>query len=201
MASYPAFESNTIMLDVSSLFNNTGFTANGRPHPVGFNVWGNTLPLEHIPWTRPGHVVVGGIEFRLASSETGAPDNFRCSGQFLSVPEHRYDWIHVLAAAERRTEDAVQLHFDEGIVDPEWLRVSDFWPETEPWFGEHHGMRFEVLQYPRHTQTNMGPAVWVTRIPVSRQATLRAMRWPDNPAIHVFGITLQTSRPELRVRP
>jgi hypothetical protein len=38
----------------------------------------------------------------------------------------------VLAAAERCCEDSVELNFDDGSVDAESLRVSDFWA-TPAW--------------------------------------------------------------------
>lgn len=182
-----------VPVDVSPHFDNVGFSEPGATDRASFNIWSNSFPQERVPWSDPGHVELNGVRFRLAAGRDGVPDNIRCSRQLVDVPPGEYDWIHVLTASERRTEDTVLLHFDGGPVDPEWLRVSDFWPETEPWFGERHGLHFPVLHYPRHVQPAMGPSVWMQRIPVTRQSTLRAVRLPDNPAVHIFAMVLQVA--------
>src|SRR5258705_1704018 len=74
-----------------------------------FNVWGNSFPAEHLP--PPGALVrAHGVPFRLAPAHPRG-DNVRCAGQFVAVPAAEYDWLHLLVAAERRTEDTVALHF------------------------------------------------------------------------------------------
>ena len=82
------------------------------------------------------------------------------------------------------------LYYEDGSIDPEWLRVSDFWPETPGRFGERESLRCVSLHYPRHVQAPMGPVIWRERVPVPREVPLAAIRFPDNPAIHVFALTL-----------
>ena len=178
-----------VPVEIAEHFDNRGTTTAGDTSGGAFNIWGNTFPAEELP--APGSVVdVGGMPFLFrALGPTGA-DNMRCSGQALSLPPGRYDWIHVLAAAERRTEDTVVLRYRDGSVDREWLRVSDFWPETPARFGEREAFRCTAMRYPRHTQRGMSPVIWHTRISVPRQAELTALRLPDNPAMHVFAMTL-----------
>lgn len=182
-----------IPVDLDTHFNNTGFSAAARTDLAAFNIWSNSFPVEQVPWSTPGCVELDGFEFRLVADGSGRPDNVRCAGQLVAVPPSEYDWLHVLAAAERRSEDTLLLHFAGAEVDPEWLRVSDFWPETQPWFGERHGLRFSVLHYPRHVQQSMGPALWLQRVPVTRRATLMAVRLPDNPAMHIFAMAAEVA--------
>jgi hypothetical protein len=181
----------TRSVDLAEHVDNVGFSSAARTDLAAFNIWSNSLPFEQLPITRDGHVDVGPVTFRLLADGQGNADNVRCAGQLVAVPPGHYDWIHLLAAAERRTEDAVLLHFTDASIDPERLRVSDFWPETEAWFGERDGIRFGALHYPRHVQPEMGPALWRERIPVTREGPLAAIRMPDNPAIHVFAMELQ----------
>ncbi|MCZ0209702.1 hypothetical protein [Streptomyces achromogenes] len=184
-----------VPLDLTALADNVGVTRPDRLSEGAFNIWGNTFPAEELP--PAGTVEVHGIPFRWPATGDGSPDNVRCRGQLVTVPEGRYDWIHVLAAAERRTEDPLLLHFADGSVDPEWLRVSDFWPETASRFGERPAFSCTRLHYPRHIQHAMGPTVWRQRVPVTREERLRAFRLPDNPAMHLFAITLAPAvRPE-----
>ncbi|GAB3887324.1 hypothetical protein GCM10029964_053120 [Kibdelosporangium lantanae] len=178
------------MLDLGRHLDNTGTTRADDLGGGAFNVWSNTFPAEHLPATRAdGSIDVDGLPFRWNANGNG-PDNLRCAGQRLDVPAGRYDWIHLLAAAERRSEDPVHLHFADGTIDPEWLRVPDFWPQTPPHFGFTSGISCPVMHYPRHVQHNMGPAIWRVRVPVPREADLVGVHLPDNPAVHVFAMTL-----------
>jgi hypothetical protein len=156
-----------------------------------FNVWRNSAPAEHVP---SGQVIeVVGVPFRLPAKAAGRPDNVRCEGQLVAVPAGRYDWIHVLAASERRTEDEVLLHFAGGPVDRERLRVSDFW-SAPAHFGEVEAIATPVMHYPHHVQARVSAKVWAQRVPVTRRAVLRQVRLPRNVAIHVLAMTLESVR-------
>ena len=179
------------LLDLTRYADNTGITPPERLSAGAFNVWGNTFPSDELP--APGPVVVDGIPFRFPAGPAGEPDNVRCSGQLIELPAGRYDWIQLLAAAERRTEDQLLLHYRDGAVDPEWLRVSDFWPQTGSRFGESAAYSCSRMHYPRHIERTMGPTIWRQRVPVPRESELTAIRLPDNPAIHLFAMTLVPS--------
>ena len=169
-----------------------GATSSRNTGSGAFNVWGNSFAAEHLP--PPGPVVVDGVRFDFPAAGTGEPDNVRCEGQLVDVPAGAYDWLYVLAAAERRAEDEVALHFEDGAVDFETLRISDFWA-AEAAFGERVAAESPVMHYPRHVQPNVPARLWIQRVPVTRRATLEAIRLPRNVAIHVFALTLR-ERPE-----
>ncbi|MFF0429667.1 hypothetical protein [Streptomyces sp. NPDC004520] len=153
-----------------------------------FNVWRNSFAAEYLP--AGGSLVhVDGVPFQFPPVCEG-PDNVRCDGQFIRVPEGRYDWIHVLAASERRSEDTVQLNFADGSVDAEALRVSDFWA-APAWFGEVKAFESLVMHYPHHAQRGIPAVMWAQRIPVTRRAGLTGILLPRNVAVHVFALTLQ----------
>lgn len=177
-----------VTVDLDPYADNTGITTAERTAAGGFNIWGNTYPADQLPAAGP--VRVDGIPFRFPPAAPGRPDNVRCAGQFVDLPAGRYDWIQLLAAAERRTEDPLWLHYADGTVDPEWLRVSDFWPQTAARFGETPAFQCTRMHYPRHVDDKFGPSIWRQRVPVPRSTPLRAVRLPDNPAIHLFAMTL-----------
>jgi len=177
------------LVDLSEYFDNDGISSAERPHDGAFNIWSNTLPSEELP--ESGTIVnVDGIPFRFPDKADGACNNLRCGRQLVPVPPGRYDWIYLLGAAERRSEDWLYLHYADGSVDPEWLRVSDFWPETPAYFGEPAAFRCTALHYQRHVQHRMRPTIWRQRVPVPRECELATIRLPDNPAIHLFAMTL-----------
>ncbi|MFL6138264.1 MAG: hypothetical protein ACJ74O_10740 [Frankiaceae bacterium] len=184
-----------IPVDVETHFNNRGITAPDQLARGQFNIWDNSFPANELP-SPGGTIQLGAIPFRFPAQRPDGADNFRCVGQLIDVPPGAYDWIYLLAASERRSEDAMYLHYADGTVDPEWLRVSDFWAETPAHFGEQEGLHCTALHYPRHIQRRMGPSIWRTRVPVPRETDLAALHMPDNPAIHVFAITL-VARPAI----
>jgi hypothetical protein len=174
---------------LDALLDNDGISWPERPDDGAFNLWGNTFPAESLP-ASGAIVVVDGIPFRFPRKDDGEPNNVRCRGQLLALEPAAWDWLYVLAAAERRSEDTVFVRFADGSERREWLRVSDFWPETHRRFGEPIAFAGVALHYPRHVQPNMRPAIWQSRIPIGVHRPVVGVTLPDNPAIHLFAATL-----------
>lgn len=184
----PTEESPYDPVDLTPCLNNTGISPASDTGSGSFNVWGNSFPAESLPSGR-APVTVGGVPFRFPLVGRGN-DNVRCAGQFVPVETGRFDWLHLLAAAERRTEDTMTMHFEDGTVDPEWIRVSDFWAAPAR-FGETKAFETPVMHYPHHVQQGVSALLWAQRVPVTRRADLRGFRLPRNVALHIFAATLQ----------
>jgi hypothetical protein len=180
-------------LELRGQLNNIGLTVASALAHGGFNIWGNSFPAGNLP--PPGSTsAVGGVPFLFPAPDPGGADNLRCRAQRLPIPAGRWDWLHVLGAAERRTEDLLLIEYADGTVRQQWLRISDFWPETDPRFGELLAFRCRCMHYPHHVQDTMTPAIWAQRVPVAVAAGATAVVLPDNPALHIFAITLQAAR-------
>ncbi|WP_246062431.1 hypothetical protein [Haloactinospora alba] len=154
------------------------------------NVWGNSLPSETMPHEQ---ITVDGVPFSVSPATGEAPDNIRCAGQYLELPETAADWLHLLATSERRCEETVHIHYSSGAADRERLRVSDFLPARSH-FGELLAARSPAMHYPHHRQDNLSGQIWAVRVPVTRRETLRGFRLPDNPAIHIFALSTEEVR-------
>jgi hypothetical protein len=181
------------IVDLTSHLDNVGTSTAANTEVGRFNIWGNSFAAEDLP-AAGSDVVVDAVRFRLPPVGSAEPDNVRCAGQYVALEpsagpdDGRYDWLYVLAAAERRVEDEVVLHFADGSVDFEPLRVSDFWA-APPVFGETTA--FETLMhYPHHTQFGVPATVWCQRVPVTRRASLIGIGLPHNIALHLFAATL-----------
>jgi hypothetical protein len=177
-------------IDLSPLLDNVGTSTSADTSAGRFNVWGNSFAAEDLP--TPGSVVrVDAVPFTIPPVGTGAPDNVRCAGQYLALPDGPADadWIHLLAAGERRVEDELALHFADGSVDFEPVRVSDFWA-APPAFGETRAFA-TLMNYPIHTQFGVPASLWAQRVPVTRRAPLIGLGLPHNLALHIFAATLQ----------
>ncbi|WP_256105078.1 hypothetical protein [Streptomyces sp. ODS05-4] len=178
----------TRILDLSAVFDNIGASRAAATSTGAFNVWRNSFSAEHLP--EPGTTVtVDEVPFLVPPFGTGGPDNVRCAGQLLEVEPDRYDWLYLLAAAERRVEDEVALHFADGTVDFEALRLSDFWAAPAV-FGESEAFRTPAMHYPQHVQFGVPAGLFCQRVPVTRRAPLAGVRLPRNTAVHVFAATL-----------
>lgn len=175
-------------VDISGHRNNKAISAATETKAGAFNVWGNSFAAEYLP--AGGSIVeVDGVPFQFPQAGDG-PDNIRTAGQFITVPEGRYDWIHLLAASERRTEDCMDLSFADGSVDAEKVRVSDFWG-APAWFGEVKAFESLTMHYPHHVQRGVPAMMWAQRVPVTRRAVLSGILLPRNVALHIFAVTLQ----------
>jgi hypothetical protein len=182
-----------VQVDLSYLVNNVGTTSPENLGAGRFNVWNNSFPASELPASGQ-RLDVDGVPFAFPAVGSGEPDNIRCEGQRIDVPHRRYDWIYLLTCAERRTEDVARLHYADGAVDAEPLRVSDFWPGSPPRFGEVEAVRCATMHFPRHRQERVGPVIWQQRVAVVRRTPLVAVRLPDNIAIHIFAMTLISER-------
>jgi hypothetical protein len=177
-------------LPLDGQLNNNGVTIASDRARGGFNIWGNSFPGEELP-ASGSTPLVGAVPFLFPAKAPDGSDNVRCRGQRLRLPAGPWDWVHMLGAAERRTEDLVVVEHADGSAAHQWLRMSDFWPQTAPRFGEVLAFRCARLNYPRHVQREMAPAIWAQRIPVTRPIPTTALVLPDNPALHIFAVTLQ----------
>lgn len=178
-----------LTVDLGGHANCAGIEPGRRPGTAGFNIWHNAFPAEELP--AGGSVVtVGGVPFIFPMADGRRADNIRCRGQLIVLPPARIDWIYLLGAAERRTEDTLTVCYADGQRRRQWLRISDFWPETGQRFGELLAYRTQVLLYPHHAQAQMAPSIWRQRVPVAVPHDAVALELPDNPAMHIFSLTL-----------
>jgi hypothetical protein len=177
------------LVDLSMHVNCVGIEPANRPGTGGFNIWGNTYPAEQLP--PPGTIVgTADVPFLFGADRPGSPDNVRCRGQRVALPTTCADWLYILGAAERRTEDVAVVHYQDGSRRRQWLRLSDFWPETPSWFSEPVAFRTASMLYPKHEQQSMFPAIWCQRMPLAIPGGLAGITLPDNPAMHIFAMTL-----------
>lgn len=177
------------LIGIDDLLNNRATTSVADLELGRLNAWGNSFPAEELP--TPGTLVeVAGIPFMWANARAEG-DNVRCEGQVIDIPPGQYDWIYLLAASERRSEDTLWAYYDDGYADPLRVGVSDFLDGT-PVFGELPAFRTARMHYPHHVQQNLPTTMWLSRVGMPRRGTARALRLPRLVALHVFAVTLLT---------
>jgi hypothetical protein len=176
------------VIDLEAHFNNVAFAAEPELANGRLNIWQNSYPLAQAQLL-PRDLDVGGLRFRWHRPNGRDPDNIRCNGQWITVPPQRYDWVYILASAERRVKDELALVFADGSVDFVEFEIADFWPGATSKAGAREAIRFEALNFPRHVQRAIEPGIWRHRIAVAREAVLSQIRLPDHVAAHIFCMT------------
>ncbi|WP_051831007.1 hypothetical protein [Streptomyces violens] len=184
-ASAPEF----CLISIDDLLNNRATTSTEDLDSGRLNAWGNSFPAEELP--APGaRIEIAGIPFAWARSHAEG-DNVRCEGQVIEIPPGQYDWIYLLAASERRSENTLWAHYADGTADPLRLGVSDFLDGT-PAFGELPAFSTERMHYPHHVQQGLPTTMWLSRVGMPRRGRATALRLPRCVALHVFALTLLT---------
>jgi hypothetical protein len=175
-------------VDLHGHRNNRGISSRDA-RAAAFNIWGNSFPAEELP--APGSVLdVGDVSFRWPDGTDPGGDNVRCLGQVVRTPQVACERLFVLGAAERRTEDPIVFLRRDAPARSVRLALSDFWPQTPQRFGEHAAVRCTTMHYPRHADPRMGATIWRQEILVPGRGPLAAILLPDNPAMHLFALTL-----------
>ncbi|MFF5228376.1 hypothetical protein [Dactylosporangium sp. NPDC000521] len=177
------------LIGIDDLLNNRATTSVEDLGLGRLNAWGNSFPAGELPAPRTV-IEVAGIPFVWPDAHAGG-DNVRAEGQVIEVPPGRYDWIYLLAASERRSEDILWVHYDDGYADPLRVGVSDFLDGT-PAFGEEPAFKTERMHYPHHVQQRLPTTMWLSRIGMPRHGVATALRLPRLVALHVFAVTLVT---------
>jgi hypothetical protein len=177
------------LIDIDDLLNNRAATTTADLGQGRMNVWGNSFPADELP-SSGSLVEVAGIPFVWPNTHDDA-DNVRCEGQVVDLPPGQYDWVYLLAASERRSEDTLWAYYEDGHCDPLRVGVSDFLDGT-PVFGELPAFRTSRMHYPHHVQHGLPTTMWLARVGMPRRGHARALRLPRLVALHVFAVTLLT---------
>lgn len=177
------------LIGLDDLLDNRATTGTADLDQGRLNAWGNSFPAEELP--QPGtQIEVAGIPFVWANAHAHG-DNVRCAGQLIELPPGQYDWIYLLAASERRSEDTLWAYYDDGHADPLPVGISDFLDGT-PAFGELSAFRTTRMHYPHHVQHGLPTTMWLTRVGMPRRGNAQAIRFPRLVAMHIFALTLLT---------
>lgn len=96
----------------------------------GFDGAGRALPAEMLP----SEIHFNGVNFRLASAKTGAPDAITAKGQMIPLPQGRYNRIYILAAATDGDQKATFQVGDirKDLVIQDWTGFIGQW-DTRQW--------------------------------------------------------------------
>lgn len=177
---------------LDEVLNNRGVTDESDKGDGGINIWGNSFSKNNLPefGLKASH---GKIPFTFQKSAKTGFDNVVCRAQQIKFGPTKISSLHFLAISERSNVAKICITHAGSILEILSVGVSDFWPDAPPNFGNELFLRGKCLHYPKHIQDNMHPSIWYAASNLQNTGIeADGLLLPDNPAIHIFAITLES---------
>ncbi len=196
-------------------------SSDGTPSTEGFDGRGNALPAEMLPV----ELTFNGVQFRLASATTGAPNAVIAKGQTIDLPPGRFNRVYVLAASSDGDQKArfevgstsVDLNVQDwgGFIgqwdDRQWVAKDTPVPD-QPDRTDHDDYaqmtgikpgyikRADLAWYCSHHHNAKGENVpygysYLFAYPIDMPSGARTIRLPDNDKIRVLAISVADENP------
>lgn len=176
--------------DLTSHFNNRGFTTTSSLGHGELNVWRNSIPATET-LDSCSHC---GTPFTVRSAGLEL-DNVVTLGQRIELSRtftKGIRAIHFIGASERASSGNILLAQGARVLGSETLVLPDLW-EGMPRGSTHLAYRSPQVHYPHHIQERLGLTLWHHTLSW-RGDSIDAILLPRNPAMHVFGITIEATQ-------
>jgi len=179
-------------VDLTQVFNSTGSTAEADRSASDLDKYKQSFPAECLP--NPGKMEVkdSPAAFEFPTKEGGKKNNVSCSGQTIALSGNAKA-LHFLATAVDANQEAkLHIEYADGGTDVD-LKVTDWC--GNPAFGEKEGVvspnRIAAKQdgsgMEKETKTCR---IWAITVPVDPKRTLKEIKLPEKPEIHIFAISV-----------
>ena len=200
-----------ISVDLVPHCNNVGIASCCDPTVDGLDGMGTIFCAERLPDS--GTIIAyNGTRFVFPDKSDGVPDNISCEGQEIPLPVGHYRALHVLGICDWRAfEEPLRLKAPDGTCTETRLGLSD----ASRYQGLQYGER-EALTCPlvtpdsliphvflfgvsppgagyEMTETHIEAGIWHQVISLETSRPLAGIVLPDNPSMHLFALTLETS--------
>lgn len=200
------------IIDLGPHLNNHGIARQADAGPGGLDGFGTAFAGPTLP--RPGASVVrNGVGFLFAGDGGPRGDNLACEGQRITFAPSRCTALHVLGMCDwRGFAEVLVLVYEDGIPAREVLGLSDGSCFRGRLFGEQEGLIGRLVArdslvphavlfgipipeegYQMHEMSIAG-TIWHQVVPVQPSRVLVGCELPDNPAMHLFALTLEERR-------
>jgi hypothetical protein len=184
------------VVELSPYFNNDGISYRHNRMDGDLDGEGMTFPAEELPESC-AIVTLCGIDFFFPDKRDGALNNLFLEGQLIAIPPNQYSVLHVLGVSEGGSfEDKIAFQYTDGGEERVMLGLTNCrlpWGEVK--FGEQRPLLFAEMHFPPgdwHTSSDHPTCgLWLQSLAIDSARKLRAIQLADNPAMHLFAMTLQ----------
>jgi alpha-mannosidase len=184
------------------------------PSGGGFDGKGGALPAEMLP----SEITFNGVQFHLATPQTGALNALRAKGQTITLPTGHYNRAYVLAASADGDQKAV---FQAGGKNAElnvqsWGGFIGQWDDRQ-WtskdtshdnYGEMTGIkpgyikRADLAWYCSHHHNAAGENIpysyaYLFAYPIDLPAGTKTVKLPDNDKVRILAISVAEENSEV----
>jgi len=178
---------------LAAAFNNVGVTSESAPAPGGFDSTGDSYSAQALATAgvSPGSTVsANGLSFTWPQAAAGTADNVAASGEGITVSGSGTS-LAFLGAETGAVSGPVTVTYTDGSTSSGTLGFPN-WCCTAP---TAYGAQVAITTDHRDTPT--GPAdygtsyqVFSNTVPLTAGKTVRSVTLPDQPAIHVFALSV-----------
>jgi beta-glucuronidase len=150
------------------------------------------FPAEFLPDSNTVYIHNGKVPVRfLFGDKTDEQNNnMECSGQLVQVRQDYYSKIYMIAVMHNGNEmHKFRFDYKDGTSQTESIGLSDWWVGNNN-FGEEKAFMFP---YHHELGAKKKPSVgiYVVEADLDSKKMLRAIRFPVNPKVHIFAVTLE----------
>ncbi len=191
--------------------NNAGIASCCDPAADGLDGMGTVFCAESLPESGTT-IVCNGTRFVFPNKSDGVLDNIACEGQDMLLPVGYYHTLHVLGMCDWRAfAEPLQLRAPDGTCTETSLGLSDASHYQGLQYGEREALTCSLvtpdsliphvflfgIPLPgagyEMTETHIEAGIWHQVIALETSRPLAGLVLPDNPSMHLFAVTLETS--------
>lgn len=192
------YRNDFVVLDLAAHFNNDGISSDADRTDGDFTGGGNTYPDEDLPPSN-SVVVCDGVPFRFPDKGDGLNNNVSLEAQRIPVPRGRYDMLYFLGAAGGfSVEDTIRFAFAHDFTEAATFGLSSWRLCHGLKYGERVAIQCSGYHFPsQHVYTDridVDYGIWMQRILICNDGVLESIKFPENPDLHIFSMTLRRTR-------
>ena len=183
---------NSVCVDLDGLFNNDGIPSEANPYDADFDQFKNNYPWDGMPaGGKPfSPSQVEGLTFLFPDHSDGKMNNVACEQQELRFKPGTYRAIHFLGASETTDqEDTLTLLTGRSGEQQVPFKLTDWCLAIK--YGEIPVLEWDYRIVESGDREPTPCKIFVQTITLEPGTTLRGLRLPQNPQMHIFGLTLQ----------
>ncbi|WP_307806345.1 NEW3 domain-containing protein [Streptomyces sp. FH025] len=179
---------------LEAAFNNVGATSESDTTPGNFDGGGDSYSTQALAraGATPGAAIsANGLGFTWPSADAGRADNVSAAGQEITFGGQGQT-LGFLGAEAGSVSGTVTVTYTDGTTSTGQLGFPNWCCTPTDAFGAKTAFTMD------HRNTPTGPAnfgisygVFTNTVPLTPGKTIRSVRLPDAPAIHVFALTVQ----------
>jgi hypothetical protein len=193
--------SNVKTYDLTLIVDKEGFTYVNLPFNNDWVSWQDNardandfynFPAEFLPMSETLYIHNGQkpVKFMFGDKTDEQMNNMECAGQLVQVKQDYYSKVYMIAVMHNGNEmHKFRFDYKDGTNQHESIGLSDWWVGNNN-FGEEKAFMFP---YHHELGAKKKPSVgiYVIEADLDSRKLLRAIRFPVNPKVHIFAVTLE----------